>query len=193
MRRLLIAFATVFTLSVAAFGDTLTESYTVNGTFLLNSEVDSTSLQKFDPALGTLNSVSIHVSGTVNYFDAYPAGPAGLVELYGVSTDVRRYHDLVSANEFFDEGRSGYLFVSGSDTDPNDLNEFEGSGNKDLVLDFRGVPSLPSAHLVLSGVRGTLTYDYSPDNTAVTPEPSSLVLFATGLIGVIGTAGKRSV
>jgi hypothetical protein len=65
--RSVVAAVIVLSASLAARADTLTENYTVTGLAIRNNSgaygVTSTSFSQFDTSLGTLNSITIALSG----------------------------------------------------------------------------------------------------------------------------------
>ena len=73
--------------------------------------------------------------------------------------------------------------VNGTDT--SDLGLFEGAGSEALFLDFSDSPAGTST------AAGTLTYNYTPTAVAATPEPSSVALLGTGMLGLAGMMRKR--
>lgn len=58
-----------------------------------------------------------------------------------------------------------------------------GTGTTALILDF-------NSPVTTMSTTGNIVYNYTP-NTAATPEPSSIALLGTGLLGFAGVLRKR--
>ena len=135
---------------------------------------------QFNPSLGTLNSIALSLNGTAtdtsDYRDTFSfvTRPSDPQHLLGFSTK--------------GNGSGTFTFsAGGQDDSPFGLAFFEGTGTQALRLDFKNETTVNSA-------AGTLTYNYTPTAAppaAVTPEPSSIALLGTGLLGVIGVMRKR--
>ena len=72
MRRFSPFNLTVFAFSLALFSTpagaaSVTESITISGTMHVGGTVATSHFPAFNPALGTLTAMSVHLSGTVNY------------------------------------------------------------------------------------------------------------------------------
>lgn len=183
-----ILFAAVFAMSsvgMAARADTITQNYTANGTVVLNGtglySVTSSSFSQFNPSLGTLNDITLNLSGV-----AMSSGTT-LWSFSGVGT-ADNPHEIDVAGVGTGSGSSASRFSANGTRDTNnaDLTSFEGNGTQSLLLQFL---LGNGSSLTTSGTSGTLVYDYTPAASAV-PEPSSVALLSTGVV-CVGAAVRR--
>ena len=141
---------------------------------------NTTSFSLFDTSLGTLNSISLTLTGTATYLGT-------------MNVDI--FADIVPASNpgnglmFTERGSSSSgsftISATGQDSSPFDLAFFQGTGTQALSLYFNRSTDVNNAS-------GSLTYNYTPAApVAVTPEPSSLALLGTGILGVAGVVRKR--
>ena len=147
---------------------------------------------KFDPALGTLNSLTFNITGTYtgsdtgsvgdpSYFDSLIRFLANTMNTGPGGDDIH----LTSPNAAQDLSGSGSF--SYTDTDTFDAPAFVGTGTAqigDLVEGFTG-----SFYGLTVAADLTVTYNYTPAISA-TPLPAALSLFAGGL-GMIGFLSRR--
>jgi hypothetical protein len=185
MRRRFVVAIAILSLSLAARAGTITESYSASGTAVLNASgsygIDTTSFADFDTSLGTLDSITIDLSGeATNTSDDFFNGFADVTP----GSDVNE--DLVDGNGATGEKGPFAISADATDTYGPDMLYFEGSGTQEFVLNFDD-----SATVASDGVTGTLTYNYTPSDATVVPEPSSFVLLSAGLLGVAGILRKR--
>jgi len=96
-----------------------------------------------------------------------------------------------------DPGTAGCLFGGGSSVDPLDYSAFEGvsyvtlSGSASNFASFSGPSYSGGAGSGTATMLVTVTYDYIPAPPPSTPEPATMALFGSGLIG-LGLLRRRA-
>ncbi len=176
-----VAVAALLAASVAAHADTITQTYSEEFSYAsayppIGSAV---TLAGFNPALGTLNSISGTFSGT----EASSHGIALNLNTPSGASFVGYESQLPQ-----DEAPSaGPVSAGGSITDPYSVLSAVSTGPVDFAFFVNGF----DGGSVSGTLVGTVTYDYTPNAVAATPEPSSIALLGTGLLGVAGVVRKR--
>jgi hypothetical protein len=181
-----VAAAALLSAALAAHADTFTQTFSASGattpSHLYN--LDTTAITSFSPTDGTLNSVTIALSGT-----ATSGGPGDFDAFDYVALSSAPNTPLFSGNGEgpYGPGQSFSFSANGTDTAASVLTAFQVGASQQLVLAFGN-----NTHDI-SLVGGTLTYDYTPAASplAPTPEPSSFALLGTGLLGALGIVRKR--
>ena len=166
-----VAAAAMLSASFAARADTLVESFAQTYNNFSGSSETSFGVELFNPDLGTLNSVTQSLTGTLSLSSGatyeFSTGPI-LSNVNGNSADmVLNASATLPAPEL--EATSG-IFEPEYEIVPFDLTVSKGT--------------LTS----LGPVVDSFTFNYTP---APTPEPSSFLLLGTGLLGVVGVMRKR--
>jgi hypothetical protein len=183
MRSLLLSLAFLSVLgSFTAHAATLTENFTANGATSQNNSggygIDTTSFAAFDPSLGTLTGLTLSLSGTYT-----PSDSSDTSHLFNIAPGDDTNTDLsfnTSGSNFGIE--TSYHFGAAGTISP--IPYFVGLGSDFLILEFNDAGTT-------SATTGSITYTYTAAPPAATPEPSSLMLLGTGVLGVAGSLRKR--
>jgi hypothetical protein len=172
-------------LSGTGRADTITESFTINigppPATLSNFQDNffSESVPQFNPANGTLTSVSVSLTGSGTWTST-SAFPDMLV--FGAV----QKNDITIPQDFGTPGTTT-ISLSGSSTDSGILGSVTGTGLVTAGLDLNPLcDSTNTFETVSPGLSGTLTYTFTP-----TPEPASVTLFGIGAVGALGYAWRK--
>jgi hypothetical protein len=170
----------------AAHAAAETEMFTVNGAATGNffSDVLSSSFSQFNPALGTLNSITFSASGTATFTDTF-SEPLDSANFEGISSLAEPNTRLV-AGAGSQTGSSGTFDISASGTETGELAPFEGASTTSVYFSFE----VTGGTLFVDDVPGTVTYNYTPA-VASGPEPVGWSVFATGLATPIALRLRR--
>jgi len=171
----------------SARADLLSEPLSISATVPVLGTVHTSTFTAFNPALGTLVSMSWSLSGTTDYTGGgIPADEGGDLELQPDPPPSVFCGAAYNSCLFFPALGSGlpFSFVSSGVTDTTVLSDYTGTGLRDFgVYDFGGNAT---DHFALTG-DGTVTFDYTP-----TPEPSRIGLPMLAVIGTIIALRRRS-
>ena len=161
----------------------ITETYTFPSPLAGYTRAVGTSFAEFNPALGTLNSITLNDTAVATFFGGGPGFPNAAQ--YQISLNGLLF--FMSA-DLLGNGSADASISNLTETDPTDLGTLTGTGvvsTSVIVANAAGTPTN------ISSTFGTesLSYNYTP--AASIPEPSALALLSTGLIGLIGCAVAR--
>ncbi len=183
---------------ISATAETFNFTYTFNNPSPLLGYLneDGSSLEQINPAVATLNSITLHAAANATW-----SGGAG--------TDINEATYTITLGGFHfstiaeKEGNGGAgALIDFTDTTPADLSDFIGSGpvpTSVSVSDTGGTAAFISSTfgtesvtynftLISSGVPGAPLFPGSP--TLTVPEPSAWAMMLVGLAG-LGFAGFR--
>jgi hypothetical protein len=170
----------------SALADSITtQTISVSGTMPVLGTVATSQFAAFNPAIGTLVSMSVTLSGTLDYTGGgIPADEGASLELEDQSFP-SYYANL--ANVFLPALGNGlpFSFAPSGISDPVVLADYTGAGLRDLIVYDAGGNF--TDHIAMIGT-GTVTFDFIP---AQVPEPSTLGLMVIGLFGII-SARRRT-
>jgi len=216
IRKYLMCFAGASSLLLASqAGASLVETFTTTTPVpaTLTDWSSTLSFAQFNPALGTLNSVTLDFSSTlnttltINNSGSLPSDGSAWTRLRVTVQDgglnlTAPEITLLSPEFVFSIGAgqstsSGLLTTTGTRGDTYTLAavlaEFTGTGNISLpastktrtVLDYEGGNSLAS-QVSFASLTGTVTYNYTP-----VPEPTTMITGALLLLLMFGTSTRR--
>ena len=159
----LIAFA-----PVAARANTITEDFTIDIFGSDNHAFPSTPFGKFNPSLGMLTSVSETLTGSTTWMAISGA-------LLSLSIGITGAHQNFATTGTIN------IDLSGLTTKATKLTKLTGTGNT--------IEALISSDIILGSfsdarLDGTITYDYTLAAPPSVPEPMSITLLGTALLGL---------
>lgn len=164
--------------SAAAKADTITQKITQNYTSSFQTSESTSGFLPFDTRLGTLNSATATFTGNVLFAPSAPGG------------------SFTTIFDHFNRGGSGSISITDTQSRMfnlsvvlNPLFLTDSSGFQNYFLVSLDTSATNGMVLAGSSATGSLIYNY----TAVTPEPSSLLLIGTGLVGLSGNFYRRSI
>lgn len=183
MRPTLVATATLCGLSFLssfAYADSITQTAVASseaaGGFY--GTADPLSITGFNSSLGTLTQVDLSFTGTILFTPFAGAYADDYVYLLDPSGG-----DVTVLSAQSNDPGGALISAQGSFTDPALLADVIADPDPFVFQTFAGAPNGASNGYV------TATYDYVP--SSVTPEPSSIALLGTGLLGIAGVIRKR--
>lgn len=201
----MLAAVTLIAAPVSAVADTVAFNFTIELTgsggviSLLSPSAltfQSSAFSLFDPALGTLSSVSETVSGSLTWttgrtfeLSGGQSGAVGANLKVSDDTAVQTFRSFTSSPQFID------IDLSGTDSTGADLLAFIGKGTTTAYFALLGSGTATQT-LSAATLTGTLTYDYTPapaglPASAAVPEPSTWAMMLVGLAGLGYAAVRR--
>lgn len=175
----LVAVGALLSASFAARADSVQYSLSINGQATQNGSGDygvaTNFFPQFNPAIGSLNSIAVVLAGSATT-------PQDGDLLFALTPASNPQEDALILLQF--EALAGtYPFSINGSLPSYVFSYFEGTGTQGLNLNFINQDTVSAA--------GSVTYNYTPNTVAATPEPSSIALLGSGLLGVAGVVRKR--
>jgi hypothetical protein len=161
---------------IAARANTITKDFTVGISGRDNRNFPTSFFDKFNPSLGTLTSISQTLTGST----IWTAPPTAIMFMTLFTT---------GAIQIFSPPGRIAIDISGSTTRSSALTELTGTGQfSDTLMshDINSNGSFSTARL-----DGTITYDYTPAAPSSVPEPMSITLLGTALLGLGAISRQR--
>ncbi len=176
--RLYLAFV-AFVIPAVSHADTLTQTLRQTYTGVSSTVEDTGGIAQFDPALGTLNSVTQTLAGTIVFTPTSPSG-SFTFGVNGQGTPITTLLAFTSGGDINVSATSGPTLEEATDQfgQQYTIEPF------DLAITGGTLSSVGS-------VTDTFTFNYTPSAVAATPEPTSFALLGTGLLGMAGVLRRR--
>jgi PEP-CTERM motif len=151
----------------------------------LDRTFNSTPFDRFDPSMGTLQSVTAFVSGSL----VWDTGDAGASELTLADGLISGFGNL---QNFASPEGGGQSVIHADLNGPGDPGLFEGKGTWQEELDFFQTPGSATATISDATFIGAVTYIYTPAATSpAIPEPSTWAMMLLGFVGLGYVAVRR--
>jgi hypothetical protein len=147
-----------------------------------SDEFNSQPFPKFDPTLGTLNDVSMSVTGSGTWI-AFAFSDQLIVQLdgrQGFFSGPQTFLSVIPGTRMVNFNLSGTTNAAAV------LAEWTGQGNNQVSLQ---IVDVTGADFLTANLVGTFTFDYTP--TAAVPEPSTWAMMLLGFAG-LGFAFRHS-
>lgn len=174
--------ALLFTVTLGAGvakADTITQTFKVTFQDTSQTAENSNGFLQFNTNLGTLNSARADFTANIQFA---PAGPNAKYTL-----TFSGYAGGSGSPAFTIVDNVSEMFQTNAPVDPGSVTGYNGFAN--YFLAFIDLSVQNGTVLAGSTATGTLTYNYTP--AAVTPEPSTLLLLGTALVGAAGHIRRR--
>jgi PEP-CTERM motif len=175
----IVAVSLVLCAASARADSFITQTISISGTMPVLGTVTTSQFAAFNPALGTLVSMSVTLFGTLDYTGMGIPPDEGADLVLEDQSFPSYYANL--AHDFIPALGNGlpFAFAPSGIVDPVVLSDYTGTGPRDLIV-YDGGGNFTD-HIAMSGA-GTVTYDFLP---VATPEPGTFGLMALGLVIII--------